>query len=53
MPLIPVGLARGARDALREAGADLEYREIEDLWHTYPREENARILAWFDASLAT
>jgi len=27
------------------------YREIEDLSHTYPREENAAILEWFDASL--
>ncbi len=50
--LFPVDLARGARDALQEAGADLVYREIEDLSHTYPRDENARILAWFDPELA-
>jgi phospholipase/carboxylesterase len=50
--LFPVSLARLARDALAAAGADLVYREIEDLSHTYPREENDRILAWFDASLA-
>jgi phospholipase/carboxylesterase len=49
--LFPVGLARGARDALREAGADLVYREIEDLSHTYPRDENGRILEWFDPRL--
>jgi phospholipase/carboxylesterase len=48
--LFPVGLARAARDALAEAGAELVYREIEDLSHTYPREENARILDWFDPS---
>ena len=35
-----------------EAGADLTFREIEDLSHTYPREENARILGWFDPGLA-
>ena len=46
--LFPVGLAQGARDALSEAGAELCYREIADLSHTYPREENARILDWFD-----
>jgi phospholipase/carboxylesterase len=50
--LFPVGLARLAREALERAGADLVYREIEDLSHTYPRDENDRILAWFDASLA-
>jgi len=50
--LFPVSLARLARDALADAGADLVYREIEDLSHAYPREENDRILAWFDASLA-
>jgi phospholipase/carboxylesterase len=46
--LFPVGLAQGARDAPGEAGAELCYREIADLSHTYPREENARILDWFD-----
>jgi phospholipase/carboxylesterase len=50
--LFPVGLARLARDALTRAGADLVYHEIEDLSHTYPRDENDRILAWFDPSLA-
>jgi phospholipase/carboxylesterase len=50
--LFPVGLAHMARDALAGAGADLVYREIEDLSHTYPREENDAILSWFDPSLA-
>ncbi|MDJ0849439.1 MAG: phospholipase [Myxococcota bacterium] len=50
--LFPVGLARGARDALADAQADLTYREIEDLSHTYPREENAAILGWLHSSLA-
>ena len=49
--LFPVGLARAARDELERAGADLVYREIEDLSHTYPRDENARILEWFDPAL--
>jgi phospholipase/carboxylesterase len=50
--MFPVALARMARDELEKAGARLVYREIEDLSHTYPREENARILEWFDPSLA-
>jgi phospholipase/carboxylesterase len=50
--MFPVELARGARDALADAGALLCYREIEDLSHTYPREENARILEWLDPRLA-
>jgi phospholipase/carboxylesterase len=50
--LFPVALARMARDAPRDAGADITYREIEDLSHAYPREANDRILTWFDPSLA-
>ncbi|MBM4267959.1 MAG: phospholipase [Deltaproteobacteria bacterium] len=50
--LFPVELAHAARDQLAGAGADLTYREIEDLSHTYPREENDRILTWFDPRLA-
>jgi phospholipase/carboxylesterase len=50
--LFPVALARLARDELQNAGADLAYCEIEDLSHTYPRDENDRILRWFDPSLA-
>ncbi len=49
--MFPVALARMARDELAKAGADLVYREIEDLSHAYPREENARILEWFDPAL--
>ena len=49
--LFPIALAQLARDALLQAGADLTYREIEDLSHTYPRDENAKILDWFDSSL--
>jgi phospholipase/carboxylesterase len=46
--MFPVALAHMARDALLAAGAELVFREIEDLPHAYPREENARILDWFD-----
>ena len=45
--MFPVYIARGAVEALRAAGATVEYREIADLSHTYPSEENARILRWF------
>lgn len=41
-----VDVAQMARDALTAAGAALTYRELEDLSHTYPREENQRILDW-------
>ena len=41
--------ARMARETLLAAGARLVYREIEDLSHTYPRDENPRILDWLNA----
>jgi hypothetical protein len=44
--MFPVHTARLARQALQAAGARLVYREIEDLSHTYPRDENPRILDW-------
>lgn len=45
--LFPVIVARAARDILAAAGAALEYRELPELSHTYPRSENVRILSWF------
>lgn len=45
--MFPVEVAHMARDALTAAGAAVTYREIEDLSHTYPVEENPRILEWF------
>jgi phospholipase/carboxylesterase len=45
--MFPPEMARGAERTLREAGADVVYREIIDLSHTYPRDENGRILDWF------
>jgi len=50
--LFPVALARLARDTLTDAGARLEYRELPELSHTYPRSENVRILRWFEAITA-
>lgn len=44
--LFPVALAQEAARLLEDANAALVYREIEDLSHTYPREENARIIEW-------
>jgi len=50
--MFPVELARMARQRLEEAGADVVFREIADLSHTYARDENGRVLSWFDSSLA-
>jgi phospholipase/carboxylesterase len=50
--MFPIGIARMAAAELEKAGADLTFREVEDLSHTYAREENARILEWFDPDLA-
>jgi phospholipase/carboxylesterase len=45
--MFPAEMAQMARLTLEQAGARVVYREIADLAHTYPREENARILDWF------
>jgi phospholipase/carboxylesterase len=44
--MFPVETARQARDALTATGADVTYREIDNLSHCYPREMNAPILKW-------
>jgi phospholipase/carboxylesterase len=44
--MFPVYTARMAREALIAVGARLVYRELADLSHTYPRDENPRILDW-------
>lgn len=49
--MFPIDVARTAQQTLRAGGAKLEYREIADLAHTYPREENLRILAWLAGAL--
>ena len=46
--MFPVQGARQTRDALLAAGADVTYRELQDLSHCYPREMNAHILSWLD-----
>ena len=49
--MFPVAMAQAAAAELKAAGADVTYREIADLSHTYPREENDGILRWFDPRL--
>jgi phospholipase/carboxylesterase len=44
--MFPVQTARQTRDVLAAAGADVTYREIENLSHCYPNEMNAPILEW-------
>ena len=39
---------RGRPQALSAAGANVTYRELDDLSHTYPREMNAEILHWLN-----
>ena len=45
--MFPPELAQTAQRALEQAGAAVVHREIADLSHTYPRDENAAILDWF------
>ena len=44
--MFPVDVARSARDTFTAAGAKVTYREIDDLSHTYPVEENPKIMDW-------
>jgi len=44
--MFPVQVARQTHEALSAAGAEVTYREIEDLSHCYPREINPAILNW-------
>ena len=41
-------VARQTQGALSAAGANVTYREIEDLSHTYPREINVEMLKWLN-----
>jgi phospholipase/carboxylesterase len=45
--MFPPELARSASHTLEGAGAAVVYREIADLSHTYPRDENSTLLDWF------
>ena len=49
--MFPIDMARTANAALSAAGADVTFREIADLSHTYPRDENPHILDWFLGAL--
>jgi phospholipase/carboxylesterase len=44
--MFPVQVARQTQQALSAAGAEVTYRELDDLSHAYPREMNAPILNW-------
>jgi phospholipase/carboxylesterase len=50
--MFPVANARTAQRALAMAGAKVVYREIADLSHAYPREENSGMLDWLLTSAA-
>lgn len=50
--MFPLSLARAACDALRDAGADVTLRIVEDLGHGWARDENDALLRWFDPDLA-
>jgi phospholipase/carboxylesterase len=47
--MFPIQTGRTANQALTMAGANVVFREIEDLSHTYPRDENGAILDWLMA----
>ncbi|MGE0423144.1 MAG: phospholipase [Reyranellaceae bacterium] len=44
--MFPPAMAQQARETFEAAGARVTYREIADLSHTYPRDENPTILNW-------
>jgi len=44
--MFPVEGARQTQRLLSKAGAEVTYRELDDLSHCYPREINADILGW-------
>jgi phospholipase/carboxylesterase len=46
--MFPVQVARQTQQALSAAGANVTYRELDDLSHTYPREMNAAMLQWMN-----
>jgi phospholipase/carboxylesterase len=47
--MFPIQTGRTANQALTMAGANVVFREIADLAHTYPRDENGAILDWLTA----
>lgn len=47
--MFSISQARVFANLLLQSEADIIFREIPDLSHTYPREENLRILDWFES----
>jgi phospholipase/carboxylesterase len=47
--MFPIQTGRTANQALTMAGANVVFREIADLSHTYPRDENGAMLDWLTA----
>ena len=45
--MFDIDVARTAHEVLSSMGADVILREIPDLAHAYPRDENPRIMDWF------
>ena len=50
--MFPIEAAYMARQQLWDVGADLTFREIEGLSHTFARAEVPELLAWFNPELA-
>jgi phospholipase/carboxylesterase len=48
--MFPVQVARQTQALLSAAGANVTYRELDDLSHCYPREMNPAILSWLRAT---
>ncbi|UWU92055.1 phospholipase [Bradyrhizobium sp. CB1015] len=46
--MFPVQTARQTQAALSAGGAQVTYREVDDLSHTYPREINAELMQWLN-----
>ncbi len=49
--MFPIETAYMAQAELQAAGADLTFRAIDGLSHTYARDENAALLNWFNPAL--
>ena len=50
--MFPIETAYMAQAELEAAGANLTFRPIEGLSHTYARTENDQLIAWFNSDLA-
>jgi len=50
--MFPVHMIQPVCEMLKTAGADITLHVVDDLSHTYPRDENDGILKWFDPGLA-